>query len=191
MTAGLPTSPNNRKHHPITFSPLVSGQYFTVENTADFQTLLYEPLYWFGDKASTSIDYPLSIGNPPVYSDGDRVVTITLKHYVWSNGETVSARDVIFWINLLKANPDEWASYVPGGFPDNVKSATAPNATTVQLAAECRLQPDLVHLQRAVSDHASPPRLGPHVAFVAGAQARIEPFARLDAVGRRRASTTS
>ena len=29
--------------------PLVSGQYFTVTNTADFQTLLYEPLYWFGD----------------------------------------------------------------------------------------------------------------------------------------------
>ena len=121
--------------------PVVSGQYFTVENTADFQTLLYEPLYWFGDKASTSIDYPLSIGNPPVYSDGDRVVTITLKHYVWSNGETVSARDVIFWINLLKANPDQWASYVPGGFPDNVKWATAPNATTVRLQLNAAYNP--------------------------------------------------
>ena len=33
--------------------PLVSGQYFTVENTNDFQTLLYEPLYWFGDEKST------------------------------------------------------------------------------------------------------------------------------------------
>ena len=34
---------------------------------------------------------------------------------------------------MLKANRDDWASYVPGGFPDNVTSATALNATTVQL----------------------------------------------------------
>lgn len=121
--------------------PLVSGQYFTVENTADFQTLLYEPLYWFGDQASTSVDYRLSIGNAPVYSDGDRAVTITLKHYRWSDGEEVSARDVIFWINLLKANPDEWASYVPGGFPDNVTSATALNATTVRLELNAAYNP--------------------------------------------------
>ena len=113
--------------------PLVSGQYFTVENTNDFQTLLYEPLYWFGDQKSTAVDYSLSIGNAPVYSDDNRLVTITLKHYVWSNGQPVSARDVIFWINLLRANRDDWASYVPGGFPDNVTSATALDATTVQL----------------------------------------------------------
>ena len=47
-------------------------------------------------------------------------MTITLKPARWSNGEPVSARDVIFWINLLKANRADWASYVPGGFPDNV-----------------------------------------------------------------------
>jgi peptide/nickel transport system substrate-binding protein len=121
--------------------PLVSGAYFTGANTADLQTLLYEPLYWFGDEASTSVDYALSIGNAPVYSDGDRVVTITLKHYIWSDGETVSARDVVFWINLLKANPDQWASYVPGGFPDNVTSVTAPNATTVRLRLNAAYNP--------------------------------------------------
>src|ERR1039458_3793961 len=27
--------------------PLISSQSFTVENTADFRSLLYEPLYWF------------------------------------------------------------------------------------------------------------------------------------------------
>ena len=89
---------------PTYIFPLVSGEYFTIANTSDLQTLLYLPLYWYGDEGKASIDYPLSIGNPPVYSDGDRVVTITLKHYVWSDGEIVSARDVGFWINLLKAN---------------------------------------------------------------------------------------
>src|SRR5215469_518057 len=89
---------------PTYIFPLVSGQYFTVTNTSDFQTLLYQPLYWYGDRGHTSADYRLSIGNPPVYGDGGRVVTITLKHYTWSDGETVSARDVGFWIDLVKAN---------------------------------------------------------------------------------------
>ncbi|HEX3925661.1 MAG TPA: ABC transporter substrate-binding protein, partial [Streptosporangiaceae bacterium] len=109
------------------------GQYFTVTNTSDLQTLLYLPLYWYGDRGSTSVNDRLSIGNPPVFSDGGRVVTITLKHYVWSDGETVSARDVGFWINLLKANKANWANYVPGGFPDNVVSWRAVNPATVQL----------------------------------------------------------
>jgi peptide/nickel transport system substrate-binding protein len=118
---------------PTYIFPLVSGQYFTVTNTSDLQTLLYLPLYWYGDRGSTSVNDRLSIGNPPVFSDGGRVVTITLKHYVWSDGETVSARDVGFWINLLKANKANWANYVPGGFPDNVVSWRAVNPATVQL----------------------------------------------------------
>jgi peptide/nickel transport system substrate-binding protein len=118
---------------PTYIFPLVSGEYFTTANTSDLQTLLYLPLYWYGDKGNPSIDYPLSIGDPPVYSDGNRVVTITLKHYVWSDGETVSARDVGFWINLLKANKADWANYVPGGFPDNVVSWTALGPATIRL----------------------------------------------------------
>lgn len=118
---------------PTYIFPLISGANFTAANTNDLQTLLYLPLYWYGDRGKTSIDYPLSVGNQPVYSDNNRVVTITLKHYVWSDGETVSARDVGFWINLLKANKGDWASYVPGGFPDNVVSWKAVNPTTIQL----------------------------------------------------------
>jgi len=126
---------------PTYIFPLLSGAYFTAANTSDFQTLLYPPLYWFGDKGKPQIDYPVSIGRAPVYSDQDRVVTITLNHYVWSDGETVSARDVVFWINLLKANTSGWASYVPGGFPDNVVSATAVNTSTVRLDLKSSYSP--------------------------------------------------
>src|SRR5260221_4600241 len=126
---------------PTYIFPLVSGQYFTVANTNDLQTLLYQPLYWYGDRGNTSVDYRLSIGDQPVYSDGGRVVTITLKHYVWSDGETVSARDVGFWINLLKANKAGWASYVPGGFPDNVVSWTALRPATVLLRLKASYNP--------------------------------------------------
>jgi peptide/nickel transport system substrate-binding protein len=126
---------------PTYIFPLVSGEYFTTANTSDLQTLLYLPLYWYGDKGKASIDYPLSIGNPPVYSDGDRVVTITLKHYVWSDGETVSARDVGFWINMLEADKAEWANYVPGEFPDNVVSWTALGPATIRLRLNARYNP--------------------------------------------------
>jgi peptide/nickel transport system substrate-binding protein len=126
---------------PTYIFPLISGQYYTVANTSNLQTLLYLPLYWYGDRGDTSIDYRLSIGNPPAYSDGNRVVTITLKHYAWSDGETVSARDVGFWINLLKANKLNWASYVPGGFPDNVVSWRALGPTTIQLRLNASYNP--------------------------------------------------
>ena len=126
---------------PTYIFPLVSGADYSVENTADFQTLLYPPLYWYGDRGTTSADYPLSIGDAPVYSDGNRVVTITLKHYIWSDGETVGARDVGLWINLLKANTAGWASYVPGGFPDNVVSWKALSPTTVQLRLNASYNP--------------------------------------------------
>ena len=126
---------------PTYIFPLVSGQYFTVTNTSDFQTLLYRPLYWYGDRGNTSVDYRLSIGNPPAYSDGGRVVTITLKHYAWSDGETVSARDVGFWINLVKADRAAWANYVPGGFPDNIVSWRALGPATLQLRLDASYNP--------------------------------------------------
>ncbi len=113
--------------------PLVSGAYYSNENVYDFQTLMYRPLYWYGDQGKPGVDYPLSLGERPRYSDRGRVVTIRLKSAVWSDGEGVGARDVIFWINLLKANRGEWASYVPGGFPDNVVSARAIGKRTVRL----------------------------------------------------------
>jgi peptide/nickel transport system substrate-binding protein len=113
--------------------PLISGAYYSPANTSDFQTLLYRPLYWFGDQGKAKVDYSQSLADAPVFSDNDQVVTITLKPNKWSDGEPVSARDVGFWINLLRANEDGWASYVPNGFPDNVKSWQATGARTIVL----------------------------------------------------------
>lgn len=109
---------------PTYIFPLTPPSQFTVTNTADFQTLLYLPLYFFGDHGSTGLDLGRSLAAAPVYSHQDTVVTVTLKPRVWSDGEPVSARDVVFWMNLLRAERENWASYVPGGFPDNVTSVS-------------------------------------------------------------------
>ncbi len=113
--------------------PLTSGAYYSNENVYDFQTLMYRPLYWYGNADRPGVDYALSLADAPVYTNHDRTVTIHLKHARWSDGEPVSARDVIFWINLLAANEADWASFVPGGFPANLLSYRAVNTSTVQL----------------------------------------------------------
>ncbi|HVS68898.1 MAG TPA: peptide ABC transporter substrate-binding protein [Mycobacteriales bacterium] len=112
--------------------PLASAQYFLNTNLSNFQMLMYRPLYWYGNGNDTTIDYTRSIGKPPVYSNGNKTVTISLNHYVWSDGTPVSARDVLFWHNLMKAEKANWADYSPGDYPDNVASAKIVNPTTIQ-----------------------------------------------------------
>lgn len=113
--------------------PLYSAQVCSVANIAQFQPLMYRPLYWYGNDNQAQIDYNDSIGNTPTWSPDGKTVTVTMKQtYKWSNGESVDANDVIFWMNLLKANTANWCPYVKGGFPDNVVSYTATGPYTVQ-----------------------------------------------------------
>jgi peptide/nickel transport system substrate-binding protein len=45
------------------------------------------------------------------------------------HGETVTAQDIEFWMNLLEAEKTKWAAYVPGAFPDNVTSYSVESPT--------------------------------------------------------------
>ncbi len=112
--------------------PMMGGAYFSVSN---FQLiyLLYRPLYFPGVGTTPDINTGLSVAQLPVYTNGGKTVTIKMKGYKWSNGETVSAQDVVFWMNLLKANATSWAAYAPGPtqFPGNVVNVVANNPTTV------------------------------------------------------------
>ncbi|TVZ03312.1 ABC transporter substrate-binding protein [Trebonia kvetii] len=120
------------------YMPLTSANEYNAEQ---FQMLLYRPLYMFGNNGpSVDVNYPLSPANAPVYSDGGKTVTITMKDWKWSNGETVDASDVIFWLNMMKAEPANYYGYVPGLLPDNLASYSATDANTVVL-----------HLKSAVS----------------------------------------
>jgi peptide/nickel transport system substrate-binding protein len=111
--------------------PFQSLKYFSVTNDQEFEYMLYRPLYWFGVGDTPTLNTSLSMANPPVYSDGNTVATITLKHYMWSNGEQVTAQDLVFWLNMMHAEKANWAAYAPGTIPDNLKSVTATNATTL------------------------------------------------------------
>jgi peptide/nickel transport system substrate-binding protein len=113
------------------------------QNLAELQNFLYPPLYWYGQGNSPlEVNDSLSLADPPVYSDNDRTVTITLKSGIkWSDGQAFTSRDVEFWMNLLKANKPEYGPYIPGSFPDNVTSADYPNASTVVLHLNASYNP--------------------------------------------------
>jgi peptide/nickel transport system substrate-binding protein len=105
---------------------------FPVTNSADnsigsvtlFQELMWRPLYWSPEGNQQVIDYPLSIGEKPVVSNGGKTFTITLNPaYKWSNGQPVTSNDVLFDFDLIKAaiaeSPANYADYVPSQFPAN------------------------------------------------------------------------
>jgi peptide/nickel transport system substrate-binding protein len=107
-----------------------------VFNSLQFQWLMYRPLYFFGNNTNNNvgINYPLSPANAPVYSNGGKTVTVTMKGWKWSNGETVDANSVLFFLNMAFAEKANWYAYAPGLLPDNVVSATASgNTLTLQL----------------------------------------------------------
>jgi peptide/nickel transport system substrate-binding protein len=111
--------------------PMYAAQYCGTNNVQELNTMLYRPLYWYGNNYSPTVDYNDSIGTKPVFTQGDRTVTIHLNHYTWSDGEQVTSRDLVLWMNILKADPaHEWCLYAPGLFPDNVVGYSAPNPTT-------------------------------------------------------------
>ncbi len=138
-TVTFALSPGNNPNY---IFPLEGSADYTVANGETFSYLFWRPLYWFGIGSAPLLNEQLSLADPPVYSDGGRTVTIHLKHYRWSDGSPVSAEDVVFWMQLLKAEKDNWGAYVPGDFPDNVVSTTATSPTTVVL-----------RLNRAYSDN--------------------------------------
>jgi peptide/nickel transport system substrate-binding protein len=115
--------------------PFMSLTYFSVYNSQYFQNLMYRPLYVFGGESTQpTVNYPLSPANAPVYSDGGKTVTISMKGWSWSNGETVDAKDAVFWLNMMQAEGANWAGTSPGGIPTNItKYSAAGNTLTLHL----------------------------------------------------------
>jgi len=108
----------------------------SVYNDEQFQFLMYRPLYMFGNNTNSSVavNYPISPANAPVYSNGGKTVTVTMKGWKFSNGEVVNADSVKFFLNMAVAEKANWYAYAPGLLPDNVTSYTASgNTLTLQL----------------------------------------------------------
>jgi len=102
--------------------PIETDNVNTTPNL-EMSGLLWKGLYQLAPSQPV-LDYKTSIGDAPIFSDGGRVVTITMKHYLWSDGAPVTARDVQFAFDLTRAVGPLWEGYVAGGYPANVRSFT-------------------------------------------------------------------
>jgi peptide/nickel transport system substrate-binding protein len=99
---------------------------------------LFIPLYNAQVGGVLKVNYATSAALPPRFSDGGRRVTIHIRPgYKWSDGSPVTSTDVLFDLALLRAatrqSAANWDQYTPGLLPDNVKTATAPNPSTLVL----------------------------------------------------------
>jgi len=107
---------------PSTIFPFTPPERMGTRNLLEFQPLMYRTLYYFGSNGSSDVDYHQSIGEEPQWSDDGLTVSITVKPWKWSNGETLCADNVLFWVNLMKVKGSRYGEYVPGYFPDNLVS---------------------------------------------------------------------
>jgi peptide/nickel transport system substrate-binding protein len=106
---------------------------YTSANSSSFQSLMFRPLYWLGKDGTATIDDSLSLADPPKWNKSSDALTIHLKNYKWSNGQPVTAQNILFFFNVLKANVRNWEPYSPGSFPDNVTSIKAVDDSTISM----------------------------------------------------------
>jgi peptide/nickel transport system substrate-binding protein len=115
--------------------PIIPAADNSVYNSFVFQWQMWRPTWFTWDGSSPAVDAALSPVNTPTWSNGDKTATITMKPWKWSDGQTLSAKDLEFTIDEIKAavkeSPANWANYVPGYFPDTLTSMSTPNASTL------------------------------------------------------------
>jgi peptide/nickel transport system substrate-binding protein len=136
VTGGTVTWAELPSTFPNFIFPFMSLTYFSVANSQDLQYLLYRPLFWFGGQnTQPTLDAALGPADAPTYTNGGKTVVINMKGWKWSNGETVDADDVLFWLHMMEAEISNWAGAAPGGIPSNISSmaATGPNQVTLHL----------------------------------------------------------
>ena len=125
--------------------PIIPSVDSSVYNANDFISEMYTPLYWTVNGITPAVVDQMSPVNPPIWTDGDTTVTFTLKPWNWSNGTAISANDVLFTLDEIKAavkeSPDNWADYTSGDFPDDLVSATASNSNTVVITLRSPVNP--------------------------------------------------
>ncbi|HEX2743267.1 MAG TPA: ABC transporter substrate-binding protein [Streptosporangiaceae bacterium] len=120
---------------PTWILPITNAANNSVYNVQNFGWDLWRPLYYTPDGSTQTVDQALSPADLPVWSNGDKTMSITLKPWKWSNGQTLSSKDLLFTFDevkaAVKASPANWADYTPGYFPDTIASMSTPTASTL------------------------------------------------------------
>ena len=122
--------------------PFYPGSLCSVANISQLMYLMYRPLYSFGKGTTPALNPELSLADTPVYSNGDKTVTLSVKDtYKWSDGESVTGQDVVFFMNWYHAEKANFCGYTAGEMPDNVSNVVA-NGQTVTFTLSGSVNPN-------------------------------------------------
>jgi peptide/nickel transport system substrate-binding protein len=124
--------PGGYASYPFPFFAGAAGAQYSVYNVNDFQALLYRPLYWFGTGTTPYLNPAESLADLPVYT-GHRVTIRLKQNYKWSNGEPVEASNVVFYLNMMKAEGKNGTVFSPTGLPSDVANIRAASKYVVTM----------------------------------------------------------
>src|SRR5690242_6079680 len=93
---------------PTWIFPVTPGANFSTGTINTFQYLMWRPLYWYGNGVHPVAVPSMSLADPPVYANGNMVVTVHMKtNYRWSDGQPVTAKDALFYLDMVRAGVKE------------------------------------------------------------------------------------
>jgi peptide/nickel transport system substrate-binding protein len=136
--------------------PVTPAANTSVYTILQFQQLCWRPLYFSPQGTAPQVDYALSMADKPTFSADGKTVTIKMNsRYSWSDGQPVTAKDAIFFLDLLRAavkeSPANFGNYTPGQLPDNVSSAVATDDHTLTLTFDKVYNPNWIFLTQLQS----------------------------------------
>ena len=136
---------------PTYIFPITPAADLSVYDTNQFQDYMWRPLWWEPLGTAPAIDYHQSIGAPPVFSNGNKTVTVHLRAgWKWADGAPVTAQDLAFdyWLTVaaVKLSPANDGNYTQGLYPDGVTSVATPNPTTFVINFDKAYNPGFVLL---------------------------------------------
>lgn len=129
---------------PNWFFPVISSTSYTEINT-QVQYLMYKPLIDLNKE--NQVSYATSLAKSIHYNAQGTEYTITLgSKYKWSNGSPVTAQDVVFTWDIIKAAAANGAPWVygasgSGGVPSDWKSVVAAGSHTVVITLDKSANP--------------------------------------------------
>jgi peptide/nickel transport system substrate-binding protein len=130
---------------PNWFFPMLSAAAFSDVNS-QVDSMMYRPLIMFNDK--DQVDYARSLVSNITPNANGTEYTLTLSHkYRWSNGDPITANDVVFTWDITKAASEPNAVWVYGGqgiggIPSEWTSVTADGADKVVVKLSQPTNPD-------------------------------------------------
>ncbi len=149
-TVTIAESPGAGPNWIFPVTPAANESVYTV---SDFQGFSWLPVLYAPKGESPQISWNQSLAKSISFKNFNRTVIIHLRNnYKWSNGKPVTARDVEFYIWLLKAavkiSPSNFGNYTPGLFPDNLSSMGTPNNYTLVLKLKHTYNPNFLELSQ-------------------------------------------